>query len=67
MFLFFPILLLCSFFRSKELFRVKNGLLKSLLFFFFFGAGGGGAGSDGAKRRKKRGWPKQETKTYTRT
>ena len=27
-------LLLCSFFRSKELFQVKNGLTKSLLFFF---------------------------------
>ena len=27
-------LLLCSFFRLKELFQVKNGLTKSLLFFF---------------------------------
>ena len=28
-------LLLCSFFRLKEFFQVKNGLTKSLLFFFF--------------------------------
>ena len=27
-------LLLCSFFRLKELFQVKNGLTTSLLFFF---------------------------------
>ena len=32
-FLFFSMLLLCSFFRLKELFQVKNGLTKSLLFF----------------------------------
>ena len=31
-------LLLCSFFRLKELFQVKNGLTTSLLFFW----GGGG-------------------------
>ena len=30
-------LLLCSFFRLKELFQVKNGLTTSLLFLFFFG------------------------------
>ena len=29
-------LLLCSFFRLKELFQVKNGLTTSLPFFFFF-------------------------------
>ena len=34
-FLFFSMLLLCSFFRLKEFFQVKNGLTKSLLFFFF--------------------------------
>ena len=33
MFLFFSMLLLCSFFRLKELFQVKNGLTRSLLFF----------------------------------
>ena len=34
LFLFFSMLLLCSFFRLKELFQVKNGLTRSLLFFF---------------------------------
>ena len=34
LFLFFSMLLLCSFFRLKELFPMKNGLTKSLLFFF---------------------------------
>ena len=34
-FLFFSMLLLCSFFRLKELFQVKNGVTTSLLFFFF--------------------------------
>ena len=33
MFLFFSMLLLCSFFRLKELFQEKNGLTTSLLFF----------------------------------
>ena len=36
LFLFFSMLLLCSFFRLKELFQVKNGFTTSLLFFFFF-------------------------------
>ena len=31
LFLFFSMLLLCSFFRLKELFQVKNGLTTSLL------------------------------------
>ena len=35
MFLFFSMLLLCSFFRSKELFQVKNGLTTSFPFFFW--------------------------------
>ena len=35
LFLFFSVLLLCSFFRLKELFQVKNGVTTSLLFFFF--------------------------------
>ena len=30
----FSMLFLCSFFRLKELFQIKNGLTKSLLFFF---------------------------------
>ena len=36
MFLFSPMLFLCSFFRLKELFQMKNGLTTSLLFFFLF-------------------------------
>ena len=34
--IFFSMLLLCSFFRLKELFQVKNGVTTSLLFSFFF-------------------------------
>ena len=52
-FLFFSMLLLCSFFRLKELFQVKNGLTTSLPFFFAKNLGW----SNNAKRRKKRGWP----------
>ena len=33
LFLFFSMLLLCSFFRLKELFQVKNGVTTSFLFF----------------------------------
>ena len=36
LFLFFSTLLLCSFFRLKELFQVKNGLSTSLLLLLFF-------------------------------
>ena len=35
MFLFFSMLSLCSFFRLKESFQVKNGLTTSSFFFFF--------------------------------
>ena len=52
LFLFFSVLLLCSFFRLKELFQVKNGVTMSLLFLKKcqkFGSVG--------RRRKKRGWP----------
>ena len=57
MFLFFSMQLLCSFFRLKELFQVKNGLTTSLLFFFFFENAKTLSRSDDAKPRKKRGWP----------
>ena len=36
LFLFFSMLLLCSFFRLKELFQVKNGVTTLLLFSFLF-------------------------------
>ena len=66
LFLFLSTLLLCSFFRVKELFQVKNVLITSLLLFFVFfflgGGGGGGGRSDDGKRRKKRGWPNVKKK-----
>ena len=34
LFLFFSMLLVCSFFRLKQLFQVKNGLTTSFFFFF---------------------------------
>ena len=56
LFLFFSMLLLCSFFRLKELFKVKYDVTTSLLFFFFENATNLGRSDDG-KRRKNRGWP----------
>ena len=55
LFLFFSMLLLCSFFRLKGLFQAKNGWTTSLLFFSFENAKNLGQ-SDDSKRRKKRGW-----------
>ena len=52
MFLFFFMLLLCSFFRLKELFQVKNGLTTPLLLFFQNAKNLGR--SDDGKQRKKR-------------
>ena len=54
LFLVFSMLLLCSFFRLKELFQVKNGV--TTFFFFFWKCKNLGPSDDG-KRRKKRGWP----------
>jgi len=48
---FFSMLLLCSFFGLKELFKVNNGLTTSLTFFFENAKNLGR--SDDAKRRKK--------------
>ena len=60
LFLFFSLVLLCSFFRLKELFQVKKGVTTSLLFsFFLFNAKNLGR-SDDDKRRKKRGWPNSQ-------
>ena len=49
-------LLLCSFFRLKELFQVKDALTSSLrfLFFFFLKMPKNLGRSDDAKRRKKK-------------
>ena len=53
--IFFSMLLLCSFFRLKELFQVKNGVTTSLLFsFFFFEIAKNLDRSDDGKRRKKK-------------
>ena len=59
LFLFFSMLLLCSFFRPKELFQMKNGLTTSKTFFFENAKNLGR--SDDAKWRKK-GWPKRHDK-----
>ena len=61
LFLFFSMLLLCSFFRLKELFQVKSGLTASLLFFFLFENAKNLGRSDDAKRSKKRGWPEPQS------
>ena len=55
LFLFFSMLLLCSFFRLKESFQVKNGVTTSLLLILENPKNLGC--SDDGKRRKKRGWP----------
>ena len=58
MFLFFSMLLLCSFFRLKELFQVKNGLTTSLLLLLFFlKMPKIWVGRTTLNGEKKRGWP----------
>ena len=52
LFLFFSMLLLCSFFRLKELFQVKNGVTTSFLFCFFFENAKNLGRSDDGKWRK---------------
>ena len=54
-------LLLCSFFRLKELFQVKSGLTTSLLFFFLFENAKNLGRTDDAKRSKKGGWPEPQS------
>ena len=55
-FLTFQQLLLCSFSRLKELFKVKNGLTTSFLFFSFENAKIW-VGRMTLNREKKIGWP----------
>ena len=52
LFLFFSMLLLCSFFRLKRLFQVKNGVTTSL-----------GRSDDGKRRKKEDGLIHKEKKT----
>ena len=60
LFLFFSMLLLCSFFRLKQLFQVKNGVTTSLLF-FFWKMPKNWVGRTTVNGEKKRGWPKRFT------
>ena len=60
MFLFFSMLLLCSFFRLKELFQVKNGLTTSFLFFFLMPKTW--VGRTTLNGEKKREWPNSRYK-----
>ena len=53
--LFFSMLLLCSFFRLKELFQVKNGLTTSFL--FFLKMPNIWVGQTTLNGGEKRGWP----------
>ena len=62
LFLFFSMLLLCSFFRLKELFQVKNGVTTSLSYFFFFENAKNLDRSDDGKRRKKNDGLSEEKK-----
>ena len=55
LFLFFSMLLLCSFFRLKELFQVKNAITTSLLF-FLLKMPKIWVGWTTVKGEKKRGW-----------
>ena len=55
LFLFFSMLLLCSFFRLKELFQVKNGVTTSLLFFLKMPKIW--VGRTKVNGEKNRGWP----------
>ena len=61
LFLFFSMLLLCSFFRLKQLFQVKNGVTTSLLFFFLWKMPKNWVGRTTVNGEKKRGWPKRFT------
>ena len=67
LFLFFSMLLLCSFFRLKELFQVKNGITTSILV-FFENAQNLGRSDDGKRREKKRmALAKKKNQTYSRS
>ena len=53
LFLFFSMLLPCSFFTLKELFQVKNGVTTSLVFFFFENAKNLGRSDDSKQIEKE--------------
>ena len=54
---------LCSFFRLKELFQVKNGLTK-LLLFCFQNAKNLGQSDDAKRRKKEDGLTKKRDRMY---
>ena len=62
LFLFFSMLLLCSFFRLKELFQVKNAVTTSLLF-FLLKMPKIWVGRMTVNGEKKRGWANIKKKT----
>ena len=66
LFLFFSMLLLCSFFRLKELFQVKNAVTTSLLF-FLLKMPKIWVGRTTVKGEKKRGWANIKKKKANKT
>ena len=65
MFVFFSMLLLCPFFRLKELFQVKNAVTTSLLF-FLLKMPKIWVGRTTVKGEKKRGWANIKKKKQTK-
>ena len=63
LFLFFSMLLLCSFFRLKELFQVKNGFTTSTRYLFFLKMPKIWVGRTTPNGEKK-GWPKCHDKKH---
>ena len=66
MFVFFSMLLLCPFFRLKELFQVKNAVTTSLLF-FLLKMPKIWVGRTTVKGEKKRGWANIKKKKANKT
>ena len=64
LFLFFPMLLLCSFFRPKELFQMKNGLTILTCYLFFFLTMPKIWVGQMMPNGKKKGWPKRHGKKH---
>ena len=65
MFVFFSMLLLCPFFRLKELFQVKNAVT-TLLLFFLLKMPKIWVGRTTVKGEKKRGWANIKKKKQTK-
>ena len=63
LFLFFSMLLLCSFFRPKELFQMKNGLTTLTHYLFFLTMPKIWVGQT-TPNGKKNGWPERHSKKH---